>query len=216
MAYGSGLVKDHMKKEGVLQAMKEVMTKNPARDDVKRAAQAVIDALNAVASDLPSFAFTDLRPRVDPKKSAKDIFGKEDKEPVKSLSREIRNMLNAGALLTKHSKTAPPRPKHVYVDADLKFLFWRDTKEKSVDPKNQMKVFKIKSIERGRSTPQLQRKNMFGKFLAKEELAFAIVGRDRTLDLEATSEAEREKWIHALEALIEFKKAQKAQAAAIV
>jgi len=216
MAYGSGIVKDHMKKEGVLQAMKEVMTKNPARDDVKRAAQAVIDALNAIGGDLPSFQFTDLRPRVDAKKSAKDIFGKDEKEPIKQLSREIRNMLNAGALFMKHSKTAPPRPKHIYVDADLKFLNWRDTKEKTVDPKNQMKVFKIKAVERGRATPQLQRKNMLGKFLAKEELAFAVIGRDRTLDLEASSEAEREKWIHALEALIEFKKAEKSQKSAIV
>jgi len=74
-----------------------------------------------------------------------------------------------------------------------------------------MKVYLIKQIEKGRSTDQLKRKNAFGKFLAKEECSFAIIGRERSIDLEASSEAEREKWVHALEILVEYKKAQKAQ-----
>jgi hypothetical protein len=209
MAYGSAAVKDHMKKEGVLQGMKEIMTKNAARDDVKKAAQAVIDALTRVDADLGNLKFTDLRPRIDKKKNAKDIFGKEENLPVKVLSREIRNMLNAGALLTKHSKTAPPRPKHVYVDADLKYIIWKDPKDKQLKQENMMKVFKIRAIDRGRCTPQLQRKSLMGKHLAKEECSFAVLGRDRSVDLEAASEAEREKWIHALETLIEYKKGQK-------
>lgn len=46
----------------------------------------------------------------------------------------------------------------------------------------------------------------FGKYLAKEECAWAILGRDRTVDLESLSEAEREKWIHALEMLVAYRK----------
>lgn len=46
----------------------------------------------------------------------------------------------------------------------------------------------------------------FGKYLAKEDHAFAIIGRERTVDLEATSEAEREKWIAALETLLAYRK----------
>ena len=38
-------------------------------------------------------------------------------------------------------------------------------------------VFKIRSVERGRCTPQLQRKTLMGKFLAKEECSFAVLGR---------------------------------------
>jgi len=209
MAFGSANVRDHMKKEGVLQAMKEIMTQNASRDDVKRAAQAVVDALNRMDQDVGEMKFTDLRPRIDKKKDAKSIFGKDDKEQAKVLSQEIRNLLTAGALITKHSKTAPPRPKHVYVDHELKFLIWKDPKDKSLKEENMMKVYKIKTIDRGRMTPQLQRKNIMGKFLAKEECAFTVVGRERTVDLEASSEAEREKWIHALETLIEWKKGQK-------
>jgi hypothetical protein len=207
MACASNPVRDFMKKEGCIQAMKDLIAQNAARDDVKRAAQAVLDALNRSEVDLDS-KFLDLRPRLDMKRDAKSIFGKEEKIPVKHLSKDIRNFLQAGALLTKHSKTAAPRQRHVYVDNELKYLIWKDPKEK-LKEENMMKVGRIKSVERGRCTPQLQRKALMGKFLAKEECAFAITGRERTVDLEAESEAAREKWVHAIETLIEYKKSLK-------
>jgi len=209
MACTPGSVKDHMKRDGCLQAMKQIQTDNPTRDDVKTAAQAVIDMLSKMDVDI-SLTFTGLAPLMDKKKDAKLIFGKEEKAPVKNLPRDIRNMLTAGNLFVKHSKTAKPRPRYVYVDQDLKFIVWKDPKEKVLDPKNKMKVYLIKQIERGRSTDQLKRKNAFGKYLAKEECSFAIIGRERSIDLEASSEAEREKWVHALEILVEYKKAMKA------
>eukprot|EP00456_Euglypha_rotunda_P068544 TRINITY_DN5983_c0_g1_i6.p1 TRINITY_DN5983_c0_g1~~TRINITY_DN5983_c0_g1_i6.p1 ORF type:complete len:1872 (+),score=340.11 TRINITY_DN5983_c0_g1_i6:125-5740(+) len=192
MACSPGLVKEHMKREGVLQGMKQIQTDNVGRDDIRNSAQAVIDVLSKVDMDI-SLTFTGLAPLMDRQKNAKMIFGKEEKAPVKNLPRDIRNMLTAGALLTKHSKTAKPRPRYVYIDQDLKFIVWKDPKEKVLDPKNKMKVFQIKQIERGRTTEQLKRKNAFGKFLSKEECSFAIIGRERTIDLEAPSEAEREK-----------------------
>jgi len=207
MACASNSVRDHMKREGVLQAMKDMMTANAARDDVKRAAQAVIDAMNRSEVDMDS-KFLDLRPRIDMKKDARNIFGKEDKQPVKHLSKDIRNFLQAGAMLTKHSKTAPPRQKHIYIDNELKYLIWKDPKEK-LKEENMMKVGKIKSVERGRTTPQLLRKTLMGKPLAKEECSFTISGKERTVDLEADSEAAREKWVHAIETLIEYKKSLK-------
>lgn len=118
-------------------------------------------------------------------------------------------MLTAGNLFIKHSKSAKPRPRYVYIDQDLKYIVWKDPKEKVIDPKNKMKVYLIKQLERGRATEQLKRKNAFGKYLAKEECSFAIIGRERSIDLEASTEAEREKWVHALEVLVEYKKALK-------
>jgi hypothetical protein len=134
------------------------------------------------------------------------MMGDEKKvvETVKELPESVRNLLTAGAMLLKHSNTANPRTRHVYVTPDLKFLVWKDPK-KALHPDNKMKVFRIRSVEPGRCTPQLERKS-FGKFLAKEECAFAILGRDRTVDLEATSEQERDKWIHALEQLVAYRK----------
>jgi len=196
-----------MKRENVISAMKKIQSDNPTKDDVKRAAEQVIEAINKIDLDI-NLTFTDLRPQMDKKKDAKLIFGKEDKPAVKVLSREIRNMLMAGSLLTKHSKTANPRPRHVFVDQDLKFIIWKDPK-KPVEADNKMKVFMIKQIEKGRCTAQLQRKKKLGSYYAKEECSFAIIGRERSVDLEAPSEAERDKWVHALEALVEFKRNQK-------
>jgi hypothetical protein len=207
IAYGPAGVKDYMKREGTMQAMKKVQSDNPTKDDVKRGAEQVIEALLKADLDL-SLTFTDLRPMMDKKKDAKLIFGKDEKAPVKVLSREIRNMLTAGSLLTKHSKTANPRPRHVFVDQDLKFIIWKDPK-KPVEADNKMKIFMIKQVEKGRCTPQLQRKKKLGSFYAKEECSFAIVGRERTVDLEAPSEAERDKWVHAIETLVEYKRHQK-------
>ena len=173
-------------------------------------------------------------------KSAKVLFGDTDKkiEVVSELPDNIKNLLIAGAMIVKHSNNAAPRQRHVYITPDLKFLVWKDPK-KPLHPDNKMKVIRIRTIERGRCTPQLERKRSvkgnththtskrasshcccahcfpclclllflsFGKFLAKEECAWAIIGRDRTVDLESLSESEREKWIHAIEMLVAYRK----------
>lgn len=206
MAVSSPTNQEFMKKAAVMQAMKQIQSQNPGKEDVKGEAQRVIDALERM--DIPDLTFTDMRPRTDKKKSAAEIFGREKKRVVKKLPADIRNFLQQGALLQKHSKTAKPRPRHVYVDNELKYLIWKDPKEKLLDPRNKMKLYKIKQIEEGRATPQLQRKK-FGKYLAKEECAFAIIGQERTVDLEATNEASRKQWVNALEILVEWHRASK-------
>jgi len=200
-------VKNFMKTESVVQAMKKIQSDNPTKDDVKRAAELVIEAVNKVDMDI-NLNFTDLRPNLDKKRDAKLIFGKDEKTAVKVLSRELRNMLTAGALLTKHSKTANPRPRHVFVDQELKNICWKDPK-KPLESDNKMKIYLVKQVEKGRCTPQLQRKKALGGFYSKEEHSFAVIGRERSVDLEASSEAERDKWVHAIETLVEYKKYQK-------
>jgi len=208
IAYGSVKVKDHMKAEGVIQACKDTETAHKGNDDVKRACHAVINALTNTEYR-PVDIVNIPRARDDAK--LRNPFPKEEKVDIKTLPRAIKNFLNAGELLMKHSMTAPPRPRHVYVDNELKYLIWKDPKEKTLNPKNKMKVFKIKSVDRGRCTPQLQRKKPWGgKDYAKEECSFAVQGRERTVDLEATSEADREKWVHALETLVAYVKSLKA------
>eukprot|EP00457_Paulinella_chromatophora_P000200 gb/GEZN01000200.1/.p1 GENE.gb/GEZN01000200.1/~~gb/GEZN01000200.1/.p1 ORF type:complete len:1836 (+),score=291.92 gb/GEZN01000200.1/:78-5585(+) len=213
LAFAGPECKRYLTTEGTMQGMNTIKTKCVGMDDAIQAAIRVIEALqdNQHGVDLD---FQDLAPRIEKHRDAKDIFGKTTVQE-KKLSRDIRNMLISGALLIKHSKTAAPRMRHVYVDQDLKFLVWKDPKEKKLDPKNKMKVFKIKSIERGRCTPQLQRQR-FGKFYAKEECAFSVTGRERTVDLEAESEDQALKWIHALETLIAYERARRLEKTAIV
>jgi len=211
MAVASLKNQEFLKRQGVLQLMKQLQSQNGGKQDVVGEAQRVIDALERL--DIVDLTFTDMRPMVE-KKSAAEIFGREEKRVVKKLPVDIRNFLQQGALLLKHSNSAAPRHRHVYIDHECKFLIWKDPKETKLDPKNKMKVFKIKQIEEGRCTPQLQRKR-FGKFLAKEECCFAVTGRERTVDLEAPDEASKKQWVHALEILVEWFRGTRATAALV-
>jgi len=211
MAYGSNTVRDYMKKEGTIQAMKDIQTNNPTRDDVRRAAQAVIDALLRADADI-DFKPYSLMPMME-KRKLKDIFPKDERGPIVELPKDVRNLLNAGALMMKHSKTAPPRKKHVYCDIEFKKIIWKDPKERGVNPKNTMKIGLIKQVEKGYCTPPLQRVTLIGKkAMAKEDCSFACIGRERSVDLECSSHEEREKWVHAIEVLLEWKKGLKMQA----
>src|SRR5258708_1156628 len=114
----------------------------------------------------------------------------------------------------KHSKSAQPRQRHVYMSTDCLHINWKDPKEKLL-PKNRMKVFKLFAVVKGCTTPQLQRKTLLGKQMAKEELAFSIIGSDedseleRSVDLEAASNNERDKWVQCINEVIEWAKAKK-------
>lgn len=208
MTYGSQGVRDYMKQNLIIEKMNEVINNNADREDVKKAANAVILAVNRTDFISDSLDFVELGRSRRNLKDVYDALGEKKEErldEITELSPKVKNFLTAGALLVKHSKTAQPRPRHVYVTDDLKWLVWKDPKEKTVDPEQRMKIFKIRTVERGRCTYQLQRQR-FGSYLAKENCAFSIQGRERTVDLEASSEKEREKWIDAIEQLIAYKK----------
>jgi len=140
----------------------------------------------------------------------KALGGPEKKIDGLELPLVYKNFLLAGQLITKHSLKANPRVRHVYVTPDLKWLVWKDPR-KPVDPKQQMKTFKIRSIETGRYTDQLKRKKTFGGYYAKEECAFAVCGRERSVDLEANTEGERDQWVTALRHLVAHLKSVKQQ-----
>jgi hypothetical protein len=178
-----------------------------SRDDIKAAAQNAINAINRVDVNIVSLPFVTFQAPTTMTKSAKTLFGDIEKEKTPELSKAVRNFLTAGTMVQKHSMTAAPRPRHLFVSQDLKWLIWKDPHQKIQDGQR-MKVFKIKSLEKGRCTPQLQRKR-FGKFLANEDCCWTIQGRQRTVDVEAKSPQERDKWIDALENIMRYSKALK-------
>ncbi len=60
---------------------------------------------------------------------------------------------------------------------------WKDPK-KAVDNKTpKIKAARIRITEKGRTTPELQRKK-WGKFIAKEECSFSVLGRERSANFE--------------------------------
>jgi hypothetical protein len=207
MAYGSKELRDKMRSDGTVRGMQDIIDANPTLDDVKQAAESCMETLNRKESNLSSLPFTTMRAPVVATKSAKELFGDAPKA-VTELSREDRNFLVSGALLMKHSKSAKPKRRHLSISADLKWIICKKPGKAAAEPKQKMKVFKMKQVDSGRCTPQLSRKS-FGRYLAKKECSFAIIGRDRTFDIECSSEKERDEWIKALETLMAYNKALK-------
>ena len=159
IAYSTQASKDHLKNQGVIEAMNQMRDENANNDDLCIAAQSVIDAINRDETQATKAFVSSFRPAKLGKKSAREIFGdkREDKLLVTELPTKIKNFLCAGALLKKHSNSAKPRKRHAYFTTDLKFFIWKDPK-KDVKAEQKMKVTRIRTIERGRCTPQLQRK----------------------------------------------------------
>lgn len=151
-------MKSHLKQSGLVEGCNKISADNASLDDVRRACKAVLDALNRADINLEFTPLAAIHYK-EPVRSVREMMGDEKKkvEVVKDLPESVRNLLTAGALLTKHSNTAEPRLRHVYVTPDLKFLVWKDVK-KPLHPDNKMKIMRIRTIERGRCTPQLERK----------------------------------------------------------
>jgi len=204
IALSTQSVKDHMKTSDVIPAVTEVLNHySSTREDVVKQCKAIIDAVNRTKLDLAHVGLVSLSKGV--KKTAKELFG-DDKRNDVELSKEHKNLLLAGAVLKMHGKSGDPKGYHVFVSADLKFLCWKDPKEKKAPDDCKVKVFKIKTVERGRCTDDLKRKKTFGGFYAKEEVSFGVFSRGKILSFETNTEAERDKWHAAITALVQYLK----------
>jgi len=202
IALSTQSVKDHMKTSDVIPAINEVSTHySVTREDIVKQCKAVITAINRTNLDLQPVGLVSLTKGI--KKTAKDIFG-DNKNNNVELSKEHKHLLLAGAVLKMHTKSGDPQPRHVFVSADLKYLCWKDAKEKKAEDNCRLQVFKIKTIERGRCTDDLKRKKTFGGYYAKEEVIFGVFARGKILSFETNTEVEREKWHAAITALVQY------------
>jgi hypothetical protein len=60
--------------------------------------------------------------KVDPlagRKNLRDMLRDEEKEPVGELPIPVQDFLKSGTMIQKHSKTANPRQRHLYMTPDL-------------------------------------------------------------------------------------------------
>jgi len=153
-------------------------------------------------------------PAVVPHRSARAIFDSEDEVPAEyQLPAPVRQFLLAGSLLTKHSKTALPASKHVYVSHDLTLLIWNKPMT-DILSKNTMAITSLHAVTRGKCTPQLQRVRFGIPLAGHESHCFSILGvsgdgEERTVDLEAKTAADRDRWVDAIEHLIKWVKSKK-------
>lgn len=207
MAHASQAVRDFQKQEGCLEALQDIADLNPGRGEIIRAVRAAITAIKR--QPIGDVEFKDIALSKRAKKRRDMLTGEvRDDTPPPELDEEHRNLLLAGGLLMKHKMGGAPHVRQVWITQDWRWFCWVNPKKvrKEVDRGNQMKVAYIRSVDIGRCTPTLRRKRFGGKYYAKEECAFAVVGRKRTVDLEAESEELRDKWVEALLALKKWRK----------
>jgi len=160
-------------------------------------------------------------------KNARALFEDEDSRKKRvTLDPEIKEFLLRGQMLIKHSKTAQPRKRHLFMTTDCTRICWKNPR-KPVAANQYMEIVKIFEVRKGRCTPQLERKR-FGRFLAREDCAFAIFGSaltvekqtreamlearvidERTIDLECTSPNLVTQWVAAITHLIEWAQSEK-------
>jgi hypothetical protein len=110
---------------------------------------------------------------------------------------QYKKMLVSGRVMTKHSYNASPHSKLIFVSGNLKRICWRDQKKQN-DKLKFIEISEIHSIQKGRCSPQLQRRNAFGNFYADEDRCFACFSAEKNLSLECESKNERDDWVNAL------------------
>ena len=122
----------------------------------------------------------------------------------------IKDAFSKSEMLAEISEeTGLPRKDVVAVMDSLEMIISRHLKPRSAGEFKMPGLFKIRTVEKGRFTPQLKRTDWRGRHLAKEECAFAVMGRERTVDLEAADEATRDKWVRSLALWVRYMKAMR-------
>jgi hypothetical protein len=113
MAYGSQGVRDYLKDKRTIEKLEEVKKANQDRQDVQDACNNTIYAINRTDYVGDSLEFVELNRKAATSRTSTTRWARRRRkvpEKVQEVPPKIKNFLNAGALLMKHSMTAPPRP----------------------------------------------------------------------------------------------------------
>ena len=105
-------------------------------------------------------------------------------------------MLRAGAVFMKHGRKGMPHRRQVKLNAALSHICWRDAEGGDAEEWRDMPLDSVVSLMEGKTTPVFKR-TLSGK-AAKDDLCFSLIGKERTLDLEAETPGVRETWVVAL------------------
>lgn len=126
-------------------------------------------------------------------------------------------LLKKGAVFTKHgtSRLSSPHPRWVGIDDAVTRVQWRANTKPSGGGKRRrnktehIAIATVKEVVKGAVTPVLRRSAKLS-----EGLLFSLVATDRSLDLEAQNEAQRDEWFDAFALLVRAKGADAAEAGA--
>ncbi|KAL0221349.1 hypothetical protein RCL1_001203 [Eukaryota sp. TZLM3-RCL] len=121
---------------------------------------------------------------------------KKERE-LKEHETKLRSKLIEGAVFLKHGKKGKPHYRFVWVSSDFSKILWRDPSKTKV--RDEMDVSQVTDVLIGQLTDVFKRRSGHA---GRENLSFSIISGERTLDLEASSEEERDLWVDAFKYLV--------------
>jgi hypothetical protein len=116
-----------------------------------------------------------------------------------------KRVLLEGAVFVKYGRSGYPHKRTVWLDADCEALRWRKPGSAITarnDRSEVILVSEITEVIEGATTPVFGRNN---KSITSPEACLSLLSPSRTLDLEATSKAQKEEWVIALLALKRYR-----------
>eukprot|EP00762_Andalucia_godoyi_P002222 ANDGO_07584.mRNA.1 Ankyrin repeat len=102
---------------------------------------------------------------------------------------EYRNMFINGTDFIKHGRRGKPHPRHICISEDGKKVQWKIPQ--STSGVREMSLSEVVGVHKGASTAVFKRQADIDR---KNKLCLSLIGKKRTLDLEAPSENIRDLW----------------------
>ena len=115
---------------------------------------------------------------------------------------DLIDLLREGSLFRKHALKGRPRTCQVQLSKGNDRVVWFDLKKKTDTAEDFIYLANLKDVVLGRRTSALRRSGTS----SRELFYFALLDREgKSLDLEAVSQQERDRWSAAFKALIKYK-----------
>jgi len=199
-ATSTNKVKDRMKADNVIQELKDTKIKYEKNEPVVQYCDKIIEAILTRKVDVSELNFEQTK-KTDFIDSS--VVWKEEKKVVDKgyvISNKLKNFLIAGMEIKWHTKKHGPLDTHLHVSKNLKNIVW--TKGLGGKAKS-MGTWRMRRVKGGTklSDGDFGKKGGYKTKHPLEDRAFVVSGEDAILSFECPSEAMRNKWIKALEAL---------------
>jgi len=174
------------------------IVKDAGGEETIKEVQAAYEGDKEVVSVCKS-ALLSMQPEVQRKRiKPRMAFGErqEDWKPsAEDPLKDHRNLLKTGALFTEWSNGGP-HSRHLLVKPDFKAIAWKDPK-KTARTESTVLLRDVRNVRSGLHDGHKNRRKQ-----ADSKKAFSIICRATSIDLEASSQEDRDRWVAALSALV--------------
>ncbi|KAL0223369.1 hypothetical protein P9112_002759 [Eukaryota sp. TZLM1-RC] len=116
---------------------------------------------------------------------------------LKEMETRLRAKLIEGTIFLKHGKKGKPHHRFIWISPDFSLIQWRDPSKAKV--RDALHADSVTDVCVGQTTAIFRRRSGNP---GRENLSFSLIAGDRTLDLEAASEEERDSWVEAFRYLV--------------